>query len=73
MFLFIIGILSYSGSDVIDNGPVSPALSEQPVTGERQACFCSALHKQVKMCFIRSYHIIFNHIIFSGLSVREHH
>ncbi len=22
MFLFIIGILSYSGSDVIDNGPV---------------------------------------------------
>ncbi len=28
MFLFIIGILSYSGSDVIDNGPVSPALSE---------------------------------------------
>ncbi len=36
MFLFIIGILSYSGSDVINNGPVSPALSEQPVTGERQ-------------------------------------
>ncbi len=35
-FLFIIGILSYSGSDVIYNGPVSPALSEQPVTGERQ-------------------------------------
>ncbi len=28
--------LSFSGSDVIDNGPVSPALSEQPVTGERQ-------------------------------------
>ncbi len=53
MFLFIIGILSYSGSDVIDNGPVSPALSEQPVTGERQVCFCSALHKQVKICFIR--------------------
>ncbi len=52
-FLFIIGILSYSGSDVIYNGPVSPALSEQPVTGERQVCFCSALHKQVKICFIR--------------------
>ncbi len=39
--------LSYSGSDVIDNGPVSPALSE------RQVCFCSALHKQVNICFIR--------------------
>ncbi len=51
MFLFIIG-LSYSGSDVIDNGPVSPALSEQPVTGERRVYFCSALHKQVKICFI---------------------
>ncbi len=33
-FLFIIHILSYSGSDVIDNGPVASAHSEQPVTGE---------------------------------------
>ncbi len=36
MFLFIINILSYSGSDVIDNGPVLPALSEQPMTGKSQ-------------------------------------